>query len=374
MVIEQNIEKSEEGLELIIGAALMFEENHYLEAVSRKKMDDYDILQLTEDVRLWHSRMRKESLKLAAFSEHFLEEFATDNNLRFHEAMDLFSKVRSTISGSRKMFKKFCMRMMKNPTNPQSSNSLLDRSLLSANIVSRDIFGIQSYNDKVCTLYEEMKMFFTTLVMTLALCHRMIRDEKRIMQDAPRCLEIYRKCRESILSSARLFAKTFNVDVRKISENELIERRKNAKSLQDWAQKYYHRMNKAEQLTVVAYEVASEGSQHGMTATEEILWPGNVQKVEHVREVISHFNELVAAGKKNIDGYLLLTFIKWCGVNIQHEHKLYDYFCENYQGGKHVVGWTQVFNKRKELKDSVTDQQLADTFEKDVIKLCKAAA
>ena len=86
MQLDCHIEKSEEGLELIIAEALKFEENHYLDAVRQKRLGERDILMLTEDVRLWHSRMRKESLKLASFSEHFLDEFATDNNRRFREA------------------------------------------------------------------------------------------------------------------------------------------------------------------------------------------------------------------------------------------------------------------------------------------------
>lgn len=374
MQLENHIEKSEEGLGQIIQAAELFEENHYLEAVRMKKMAEYDILQLTEDVRLWHSRMRKESLKLAVFSEHFLEEFATNNNLRFQEAFEMFSKVRSTIAGSRKMFKKFCMRVMKTPSNPDASRSVFDRSILSAHIVSRDLFGIQSYSDQVQTLYEEMKMFFTTLVLTLALCHRMIRDEKMIRQDAPRCLEIYRKCRAEILSSARLFAKTFNIQLRQTTESELIERRKNAKSLQEWAQNNYHRMNKEQQLVLVAYEVISEGTVHGLSAVESLLWSNNVKKVERVRHVIAHFDHLLPTSKKNIDGFMLLKFIKWCEVGKKNEHKLYDYFKDNYRGSKHIVGWTQVFNTQKAYSSTITEKQLAEAFEKDINLLEEIAA
>ena len=104
MKIDDNIEKSEDGLEQLIDAALMFEENHYLEAIRQKKLDEYDILQLTESVRLWHSRVKKESLKLAALSEHWIEEYATNCNTRFKEAYDLFVKVRSCISSSRRIF------------------------------------------------------------------------------------------------------------------------------------------------------------------------------------------------------------------------------------------------------------------------------
>lgn len=374
MEIHNHIEKTEEGLEQLIGAALMFEENHYLEAIRQKKMSEYDILTLTEDVRLWYSRMRKESLRLAMFSEHFLEEFATDNNKRFHDAYDLFSKIRSTISGSRKVFRKFCRRVMSHPTNPAADTSLLSRSLLSAHVVGRDLFGMGSYDDKVRTLYEELKAFFTTLVMTLSLCHRMIRDEADIKRDGARCLEIYKKCREEVLSSARMFAKTFNISTQQVSEEEYLERRKKAKSLLEYAQKDYHQRNKAEFLTLVAYEVIAEGSSQGLTADESMLWPDNREKVMQVRYAIARFDDMVAPDRKNIDGKFLLEFIKWCGVSPHHERKLHQYVLDTYQGQKHVVGWTQVLNTRKDYGHRFSDQELADAFAQQLELLKKNAA
>ena len=374
MEITNNIEKSEEGLEQIIGAARLFEENHYLEAVRMKKMGEYDILALTEDVRLWHSRMRKESLKLAAFSENFLEEFATDNNKRFHEAYDMFSKVRSTISASRKVFRKFCRRVMRTPTNPNADTSLLARSTLTAHAVSRDIFGIASYNEKVSTLYEELKTFFTTLVLTLSLCHRMIHDEAAIKKDGVRCLEIYNKCREEVLASARLFAKTFNIKMQQVSKEEYLERRKKAKSLLEYAQSDYHQRNKAEFMTIVALETITEGNNQGMTPDESKLWPNNLKKVEQVRNVISHMDDMIDSDRKNIDGKFLLEFIKWCGVAQSHEPKLHKYLLDTYQGNKHIVGWTQILNTKKDYGNKFTDQQLADAFEANLSILKKSIA
>lgn len=374
MEIDDHIEKSEEGLEQLIEAAMMFEENHYLEAVRLKKMSEFDILTLTEDVRLWYSRMRKESLKLAAFSEHFLDEFATDNNRRFRDAYDLFSRIRSTISGSRKVFRKFCRRMMRNPINPAADNSVLGRSVLSAHAVGRDIFGIGSYDEKVCTLYEELKAFFTTLIVTLSLCHRMIRDEDAIKKDGARCLEIYKKCRKEILSSARLFAKTFNVNIQQVSSQEYIERRKKAKSMQEYAQKDYHQRSKCEFMTVVAFEVIAEGNSQGLSDEESLLWPNNLEKVKQVRNAIRRLDDMVAPEHKNIDGKFLLEFIKWCGVSCHHERKLYNYLLDNYKGSKHIVGWTQVLNTRKDYGNLFSDEQLAQAFAQRLDLLAKSAA
>ena len=371
MEIDDHIEKSEEGLEQLIAAANMFEENHYLEAIKQKKLSDYNILQLTEEVKLWHSRIRKESLKLASFSEHWIEDYATANNRRFQDAYDLFAKVRSSISSSRKIFRKFCRRSMKNPINANASNHVTKRSLLSAHIVGRDIFGLKSYNENVETLYESIKEFFSTLIITLALCHRMLRDEAIVKKDGDRCLEIYKKCRESILSSAKLFAKTFGIQVKQVSESELIKRRKNAKNIKEFAQKNYHHFNKEEYMTIVAYEVISDSNKNGMSETETILWKSNIEMVKKVRNAIANIERLVP-GKKKIGGLLMLEFIKWCHVEKNHEHKLYEYFCNTYQGTVPPVGWTQIFNTKKDLK--ISDDELASAFQKELDKIEQIAA
>lgn len=371
MILDTHIERSEEGLELLIAAAQQFEENRYVEAIQQKRLGEYDILSLTENVKLWHSRMRKESLNLAAFSENWLEDFATLNNKRFQEAFSLFSKVRSNISNSCRLLKKFCRKVMKNPTNPNASASVTKRSILSAHVVSRDIFGLKSYDEKVRILYEEMRDFFLDLIMTLALCHRMIRDEAFVRTDGDRCLEIYRNSRQKVLSSARMIAKTFGIETKQISESELIERRKNAKSSKEFAQKNYHRLNKDEYMTIIAYEVVSESKKNGLTETETLLWGSNIEKVKQVRYAVSNIENMVL-GKKKISGYLMLEFIKWGRVKKEHEHRLYNYFCDEYKGSIKPVGWTQIFNTQKGL--NISDDELAAAFQKELDSLNQNAA
>jgi hypothetical protein len=71
---------------------------------------------------------------------------------------------------------------------------------------------------------------------------------------------------------------------------------------------------------------------------------------------------------------MLYQFIKWCGVSPDHERKLYDYFCQSYKGVHHPVGWTQVLNVRKQFKDSCSDKQMAQSFEKELEKIGKQVA
>ena len=83
---------------------------------------------------------------------------------------------------------------------------------------------------------------------------------------------------------------------------------------------------------------------------------------------------MVAPEHKNIDGKFLLEFIKWCGVSCHHERKLHNYLLDNYKGSKHIVGWTQVLNTRKDYGNLFSDEQLAQAFAQRLDLLAKSAA
>ena len=44
MILDTHIERSEEGLELLIAAAQSFEENRYIAAIKLKKLSEFEML------------------------------------------------------------------------------------------------------------------------------------------------------------------------------------------------------------------------------------------------------------------------------------------------------------------------------------------
>lgn len=74
------VEHNEQGLLQIIAAAEQFEEFRFLEGVRLGRYNAQEIQDMTSQVRIFRERLEVESRRLAKFSEHFLNEYATDNN------------------------------------------------------------------------------------------------------------------------------------------------------------------------------------------------------------------------------------------------------------------------------------------------------
>ena len=111
MLYSTIVDKNDDGLRMIIDAAEKFEEGKYLNAIYKCQLDREDIRGITEYVKERKARLSIEYQELDKFSKSFNKEYATNNNKCFDSAEKLFIKIRSTISGSKTIYKKFCMNL-----------------------------------------------------------------------------------------------------------------------------------------------------------------------------------------------------------------------------------------------------------------------
>ena len=213
------VEKNEDGLEEIIGAVQQFEEDRFLASLSVRRYTIYDIQQMAMTVREYQAKMNREVLALDNFAETFIQEYATDNNKCFETAQRLFNRIRSTICASRRIFRKTCP-IVRKPNEERPS--IFKRSVLSFGYCQRDLFGVNSYEEAVKVLYEDLKTFFTTIISTLILCRRMIQTEMAVRKDDQMCLAIYKECREKALSGVKEFTESMGMAI--MSETELQKR------------------------------------------------------------------------------------------------------------------------------------------------------
>lgn len=366
MLYSTIVEKDESGLLMIIRAAERFDEHRFLEGIQRRCYTAADIQQAIDQVRIYQARMNGEARALAAFSETFLAEYATDNNKCFETAQLLFNRIRSTISASRKVFKKTCPIIRKRQPQRAERPSVFSRSLLSRVECGQDLFGILSFEESVQTLYAELQAFFTTVIQTLCLCRYMIMTESAIRSDADRCALIYKDCERKVLGGARELSK-FLSSCKVQGESELAERKARARSLKDFYRDNYHKWDTGQFRMSVAVELVRQGQNMGLTDVEAVLWHGRHEKALKVREVVSRFDELTGAeGQKGkLDSGLLVTFLKWCEVDLDKEKLLYeDYFCKEYRGRFQTLKWNSISQERKSRKESgIGDAEMAKSFE-----------
>ena len=340
MLYSTIVDKNEEGLQMVIDAAEKFEQGRYLNAILDCHLKKNEILMMTEFVREYKAKLSREHLALAKFALTFNSEYATKNNLCFNTAERLFNKIRSTISSSKKIYKKFCRTIRKRlPASVPQRSSVFKRSELANDYRSGQMFGIETYEDCVQKLYDQLEAFFLELVKCLALCRMIITDETNTRNNPELCAKIYKECYEKILSDTRTIIRTFK-ESRMVPASEMEERKKNAGSLQDFICSNYHKFDPDQfKMHVIASEL-NKGDD--MTAVEKILFGANNKElVEKVRLVIRHFDELELNAHKGKhkdkhSAYCVASFMLWCGIGITNDNKAIlfvdDYFNQTYKG------------------------------------------
>ena len=332
------VDKSDESLLMIIETAKNFDENKYLQGIYECRFKKEKIMSFTEVVKECHAKLRREYLALADFAVKFNKMYATDNNKCFETAEHLFNRIRSSISGTKRIYKKFCKvsrkKWVENADRPVEK-SIFKRSALAKALYTEDMFGMVSYDECVNILYEELEGFFKDLVVGLALCHMIIQEEAAIRSAPERCMELYRQCCDEAEQSARLLVKTMKENrVERVSQDEFQERRKKARSLQEFVCENFHEMNLSEFQIHVVSELLHKGQANGLTEIETALWPSGNERIKDIRLIIAHFDELESEGQKGkLDGKAVTTFMKWCGVG-EGKEKLFveDYFNKEYKG------------------------------------------
>lgn len=339
MLYSTIVDKNEEGLRKIIDAAEKFEEGRYLDAIHDCHLKKEDILEVTEFVREYRAKLSREHLALARFALSFNRKYATENNKCFDTGEKLFGKIRSTISASKKIYKRFCRTVRKPMPAAAASQrpSVFTRSELAKMCYSGQLFGMESYDECVARLYEQLEGFFMELVKCLALCRMIISEESSIRNAPERCMKIYRESYDEILSNTRMMVRTFK-ESKVVPDSEFDDRRKNAGSLPDFICSNFHTLDPSQfQMHVVVSELMKSD---GMTNVEKILFGAdNMAMAEKARLVVRHFDELEKDAHKGKhkdkhSAYCVASFMLWCGLGQNGNVKFFveNYFNQTYKG------------------------------------------
>lgn len=339
MIYQTIVEKDETGLNLILEAAKKFEMDNYLSALQSCRMNIRDVLRMTNDVKRFRLKLSNEHLALAEFSLVFNNQYATKNNSCFSVAESIFYKIRGTVSGSKKIYKKFSKTMRRKPTlREQEVNcSVFCLSELAKQHQSGHLFGFDSYDVCVENLYLELEGFFMELIKCLALCRYVINDEKNIKGNYERCKKIYQECFDNIVDNSRYIIQIYKNSAIPVPEDEMAVRKSKARSMEEFICENFHKYDTAQFTNHVVASVIAQGKNDGLDEVESLLWPENHEKVKAVRIVIAHFDELDPEGQKGkLDANAVAYVMLWSGIGEGNDGKVkkfvMEYFAKNYHG------------------------------------------
>ena len=154
-----DIEKSKEGILQILEVIKNYEKDgevRFIEGIQRRGFSDAKVQQLICIVRERLNMTRRELLRLSEIALTYNKLWATDDNNCFRDADALFRKIRSTLKGTKIIYKKFTPICRKAAPEKDFRPSVFVNSTLAYATCGRDMYGLDSYPEDVVTLYAEM--------------------------------------------------------------------------------------------------------------------------------------------------------------------------------------------------------------------------
>lgn len=331
MICWTDIENSKEGLLLIIQALKHYEKDgevRFIEGIQRRGFTEAKIQQLICIVRERLNMTRRELIRLSEVALTYNKLWATDDNNCFRNADVLFRKIRSTLKGTKILYKKFTPICRKNVPGRDFHPSVFVKSTLAYAECGRDMYGLDSYPDSVVTLYAEMGAYFANVAAVLLICHQELTKEAMISKDADLCLQLLNEQCKTIVTDMKDVISMISKDV--ASQDELVKKSKKKGSLKDFAQEGFHKYNIASVTRYATSRAVENGAEFGLNDIEALYFVNNPEKGRKAKEIMTNFDLYAVKGRGRLmDTTPIAEFVCWTGLGIA---KGYQYFSSTYQG------------------------------------------
>lgn len=331
MIHWTDIEKSKEGILQILEVIKHYmndDDVRFIAGIQSCHFSEYKIQQLICIVRERLNMTRRELLRLSEIALTYNKLWATDDNNCFRDAEKLFRKIRSTLKGTKIIYKKFTPICKKNVPNKDFRPSVFVKSTLAYAECGRDLYGLESYPDSVTTLYAEMGAYFTNVISVLVICHQELAKEAMISNDAELCLHLLNEQCKKIVGDMKNVIGMMSKE--NASQDELLTKSKKTGSLKAFAQQGFHKYN-IESITRYATSRAVEsGAEFGLDDLESLYFVNDHEKGRKAKEIMTHFDTYADKGRgEKMDTTAIAEFICWTGLSLA---KGYSYFASTYKG------------------------------------------
>lgn len=331
MISWTEIEHSKDGILMILDVIKNYEKEgdvRFLAGIQSRHFSEYKIQQLICIVRERLNMTRRELLRLSEIALTYNKLWATDDNNCFRDADKLFRKIRSTLKGTKILFKRFTPICRKAMPDRDFRASVFVRSTLAHAECGRDLYGLESYPDSVSTLYAEMGAYFTNVIAVLVICHQELTKEAMISNDAEMCLKLLNEQCKSIVGDMKDVIGMLSKE--KANQDELLKKSKKTGSLKAFAQQGFHKYN-IESITRYATSRAVEnGAEFGLDDIEALYFVNNPEKGRRAKEVMTCFDNYAEKGRgSKMDTTAIAEFVCWTGLGIARG---YSYFVSTYKG------------------------------------------
>ena len=189
MIYDDKYEKTEARMLDVIDTVQDLTKDRFIASLYIRRCTPLDVDIKLAEVRRCLDIVHGESLRLAKLELTYNLDFAVDDNQRFTTAERLFNRLRSSMACIRKTFHQSCPIIRKLPKNPNFRPSVFERSVLTKGCCGRDLYDITSFDDNVQALYYEQQALFANVILSLAICYRVIKQERDTCADPKLCVQ-----------------------------------------------------------------------------------------------------------------------------------------------------------------------------------------
>lgn len=364
MLYDDKYEKTEERMLDVIDTVQELTKDRFIASLYVRKCAPIDVDIKLAEVRRCLDIVHGESLRLAKLEMTYNLDFAVDDNQRFSTAEKLFNRLRSSMACIRKSFHQSCPIIRKLPKNPNFRPSVFERSVLTKGCCGRDLYDITSFDDNVQALYYEQQALFSNVILSLAICYRVIKQEREISADPKLCVQrLDDQC-------ARILADLEDKIhlMKDIPECE-IQRMIEEMGKENYAHQNFHKPTVKTLTDFVIYTFQQRNKNMNLLQIVSHIIP-NTAKAEDVILLLQHFDELRPDNRHKMNSLKIRLFCNWChGGKIDNpKQKYYSILLNNYHGTKEQFpDWHAVITSKKG-HDMETEQA---KFNQEVEELLK---
>lgn len=365
MLYNDKYEKTEERMLDVIDTVQELTKDRFIASLYIRKYDSIDIDIKLAEVRRCLDIVHGESLRLAKLELTYNLDFAVDDNQRFTTAERLFNRLRSSMACIRKTFHQSCPIIRKLPRNPNFRPSIFERSVLTKGCCARDLYDITSFDDNVQALYYEQQALFSNVILSLAICYRVIKQEREISADPQLCVQRLDEQCERILADLE-----DKIDLMKDIPESEIQKMIDLMGKEQYAQQNFHKPTVKTLTDYVIYNAQQRIKQQSLSKKTSLVF-SDPEKEKDVMLLLQHFDELRPDNRRKMNALKIRLFCNWCnGGKVDNpKQKYYSYLLNNYHGKKEQYPeWHAVTTSKHGLdinaEQAKFNQEVADLLNK----------
>ncbi len=347
------IEPSEESLRILDEKFVPVAEDRFIYSLQQKKFTIEGVRTFNSRLQISYDYTMKEYNRLKEFKKSYNTEYPTNHKKYLSTAIELMSKIRSTLSAYTKITDEFQPKK-KRGRKQKKRVTAYDQTPLYHGAYSQDMFSWDAYEDEaVRDMLKTLNDYLELAGKCVDLCLEIIADEKAVRSDPVLANALYEDSfNRSVSNQKQMIEWVIKMDEN--IDNDLVKAMEQAEDVKQLVADLYHTLNHSEFNFYCVCKTVSDGRKAGMTPEEAMLFgKDNIEKVVRIRTLLDHIQELasqrddIVGWKGMLDGEFVMHLLFWCGWNGSKNESMLRYVTERCRGKFRVVKMGAVLSKKR---------------------------